>query len=190
MLGGKKIKKKEGFFSLGYHLGCRNCPARSKLSTRLKSNTLRQADARGAVGWKPPVLLQSICLGIAWVIPCSFFASPAKPLRTCYKMRVHAAAFFLACLLQSVRVPFQLTAQTFLHLEAAQRTSPWQDHLRHQPVCRRGLHPAPPHTHGLVPNPAIVMQINICRLPRSQVSQYLQRGSAAYLGSEPEAMLW
>ena len=49
---------------------------------------------------------------------------------------------------------------------------------------------APAYTHVLVPNRAIVMQINICRLPHSQVSQYLQRDYTAYLGIEPEAMLW
>lgn len=93
MISGKRKKKRH--FSLRYHLRCRNCPACSKHSSRLKSSALCQADARRVFGWKPSVLLQSISLGITGVIPWSFFISPAKPLRTRNKTRVQAAAFFL-----------------------------------------------------------------------------------------------
>lgn len=61
----------------------------------LKSNLLRQADAGGALGGSRLSCCRVPASGPPGLFSWSFFTSPAKPLGTCYKARVQAAAFFL-----------------------------------------------------------------------------------------------
>lgn len=140
-------KKKKAFFSW-LPPGMQELPCLQQTWHSSKIQFAPSSRCWRGVGWKPSVLLRSACLGTAGVIFLVLFHISSKTFRNVLQGKSSSCSFFfLACLLQFVHVPFQLTAQTFLHLKPAQSKLPRQDHRHHQPVCRWRLRPTPPHTH-------------------------------------------